>query len=141
MKVVFLLLFLLSMIQFFVSCDSGDGKLILINRSKDLIRYRFIWDNDSNLCNGRNLMAGIKNHTYGEVISPNDSIHSVVENTSWEEFIESRFKDHSLKIAFMSNNRNGKLTKDSISILYPKIFIHSYTVDSLKKMNWRVAYY
>ncbi|MFP5040287.1 hypothetical protein [Parasediminibacterium sp. JCM 36343] len=120
--------------------DYGDGKLTLINNSKDTVYYKLIWDGDKILSNKRNLFDTINYIGSHDIIKPFDSVPSVVDNTSWEEFIESRFSDSTLKIIFMPKNLLNNRVKDSLTLFHSNYKIYRLTVKQLNKMNWRVSY-
>ncbi len=120
--------------------DYGDGKLTLINNSSDTVYFKLIWDEDSSFLNSKNLIDTINYISSREIIKPKDSLPSVVHNISWENLINSRFSDSTLKIVFMSKNLFNKQLKDSLKLFHSKYKMYKFKVKQLNRMKWKVSY-
>lgn len=126
-------------------CDPIDKKIVLSNKSSDVIffstsvndsiitrspfshAYKIdqgdtIWDESSNL-----------------VLSDSSKFLTIIGKHAWENYINKKCKDSTLRI-FIFNKSLTKVPWDTIvsKQLYSKKF--TYKVKDLEALNWRVEY-
>lgn len=122
-----------------MGCDQYDGKLTLVNNSNDTIYYSLSFDNNSISSFPINQKEGKDNYEEANVILPKSEIHETTMDT-WEEFINTRFKDSTLLVFFFTDQLIKVAGRDSImrNQLYSKKV--TLKVKDLEKLNWRVIY-
>ncbi len=119
-------------------CDFQDGKLNLVNKSKDTIFYIFSFGSDSI----HEFPLRIYNKTFDYsnsfMIKPLDSQFCLAMDP-WENII-NKSKDRNLRVFFFKLDLIKTAGKDSIlnNQLYTKK--EKLSVEDLEKLNWRVVY-
>jgi hypothetical protein len=119
-------------------CDFQDGKLNLINKSKDTIFYIFSFGSDS--IDEFPLRISNKKYDYGNsfMIKPLDSQFCLAMDP-WENII-NKSNDRKLRVFFFKKDLINTAGKDSIlnKQLYTKK--EKLSVEDLDNLNWRVVY-
>jgi hypothetical protein len=133
-----------------IGCEMyGDNKLKIINKSDSTIYYLLIGDSDTLSYNKRistfELFKKKVNNTevidtvFPNRILPRDSFNYVI-HAKWEVTIDN-FKDKKLRIFVFEKKILENYTWNEI--VHEKRFSakYSYSVEELKKINWRIIYY
>lgn len=117
-----------------------DGKLTIANESKDTIFIALsadgiIKENPIKFVNGDTLWSHIR------YILPEKEDHPLsFGSNSWENTINTKYKDSTLTIFIFDKKLLKLVTEDSLlkHQLYSEKF--SYKVKDLEKLNWRIEY-
>jgi hypothetical protein len=122
----------------FTGCDPHDGKLTLVNTTKDTVFYTLSYDNDSFGNSPAKKLAGRIIYSNSSYIVPLSEEH-YASMDKWENVVNSS-KDSSLKVFFFSSSLIKSTSKDSLltNQLYSKKM--KLKVKDLEKLNWKVVY-
>ncbi len=128
------------------ACDPIDKRLTLRNESEDLIFYAMS-PNDS--IRGRSPLISsyrieqadtLWDESSNLLLSDSGKSVAMIGRNAWENYINERCKDSTLRIFVFEKNLITQVPWDTLVIkqLYSKKF--TYKVKDLEKLNWRVEY-
>jgi hypothetical protein len=126
-------------LTFLLGCDPADGKLTLVNSSEDTVYYSVELCEDSIRSFPITYKEGKIDTLFSNILLKGEKQGIPVMDT-WEETINGKCKDSTLRIFFFSKDLIQSAGEDSIMKhqLYSKR--KKLKVKDLEKLNWRVVY-
>jgi len=128
------------------ACDPIDKKIELSNKSSDVIFYSTSV-NDSIMSRSPFLNAfkinqsdTIWDESSNLLLSDSSKFLTIIGKHAWEDYINKRCRDSTLRIFIFNKELIEKVPWDTIvsKQLYTRKL--TYKVKDLKKLNWRVEY-
>ena len=126
---------------FFISCDFGDKKLMILNNTNDTIFFSVSRDTVIKKYDKPLYYIDPNNKYINEnCLMPNENERCSMINTRWEDFINNEIPDKKLKIIFMTKKLLDNVKcEDVVKNQYYSRRLE-FTVEELKKLNWKVVY-